>query len=134
LQRRDRGCRFPGCTCTRFVDAHHIHHWADGGETKMNNLMLLCRRHHRLVHEEGYGIETGAFGEFTFTLPDGRILPNNQHGRFRGNFFELEHCNRENGLHIDHHTAVPELDEGPLDYQMAMDIMIQSERTAIDDR
>jgi hypothetical protein len=46
----------------------------------------------------------------------------------------LEHCNRENGLHIDHHTAVPELDEGPLDYQMAMDIMIQSERTAIDDR
>jgi hypothetical protein len=54
LQRRDGGCRFPGCTCTRFVDAHHIHHWADGGETSMENLVLLCRHHHRLVHEGGF--------------------------------------------------------------------------------
>ncbi|MGH6820789.1 MAG: DUF222 domain-containing protein, partial [Methylocella sp.] len=51
LQRRDGGCRFPGCTCSRFVDAHHIHHWADGGATHINNLVLLCRHHHRLVHE-----------------------------------------------------------------------------------
>jgi hypothetical protein len=56
LQRRDRGCRFPGCSCTRFVDAHHIHHWADGGETHINNLVLLCRHHHRLVHEGGFGL------------------------------------------------------------------------------
>ncbi len=59
LKRRDGGCRFPGCTCTRFVDAHHIRHWADGGETSMNNLVLLCRRHHRLVHEEGFGVQAG---------------------------------------------------------------------------
>ncbi len=57
LQRRDRGCRFPGCTCTRFVDAHHIHHWADGGETHIDNLVLLCRHHHRLVHEGGFRAE-----------------------------------------------------------------------------
>ncbi|MGH6628122.1 MAG: DUF222 domain-containing protein, partial [Burkholderiales bacterium] len=56
LQRRDGGCRFPGCTCTRFVDAHHIHHWADGGETDIDNLVLLCRHHHRLVHEGGFGL------------------------------------------------------------------------------
>ena len=56
LQRRDQGCRFPGCTAHRFVDAHHVHHWADGGETKMDNLVLLCRHHHRLVHEGGYGV------------------------------------------------------------------------------
>ena len=55
LQRRDGGCRFPGCTCSRFVDAHHITHWADGGETGMDNLVLLCRRHHRMVHEGGSG-------------------------------------------------------------------------------
>jgi len=48
LRRRDGGCRFPGCSATRFVDAHHVHHWADGGETCMDNLVLLCRRHHRL--------------------------------------------------------------------------------------
>lgn len=46
LKLRDRGCRFPGCTA-RFVDAHHIHHWADGGETSAANLVSLCRRHHR---------------------------------------------------------------------------------------
>jgi len=126
LQRRDRGCRFPGCTCTRFVDAHHIHHWADGGETNMENLVMLCRRHHRLVHEEGYGIKTGALGEFTFTLPDGRVLPNNQHGRFRGNAIELQSRNQRNGLEIDEHTAVPNLDSG-LDYGMAVDGMVQME-------
>jgi Domain of unknown function (DUF222)/HNH endonuclease len=51
LNARDRGCRFPGCTNTRWVDAHHIHHWANGGETKPSNLVSLCRFHHRAVHE-----------------------------------------------------------------------------------
>jgi hypothetical protein len=54
LRLRDRGCRFPGCTHTRFVDAHHIRHWADGGETKLSNLVELCGRHHRLLHEGGF--------------------------------------------------------------------------------
>jgi hypothetical protein len=57
LRRRDRGCRFPGCENHRFVDAHHIEHWARGGETSMDNLVLLCRTHHRLVHEGGYFVE-----------------------------------------------------------------------------
>jgi len=56
LEVRDRGCRFPGCGL-RFTDAHHIKHWADGGETKINNLLLLCSHHHRLLHEEGWKIE-----------------------------------------------------------------------------
>ena len=51
LKRRDRGCRFPGCVNTRFVDGHHIRHWADGGATCLDNLVLLCRHHHRLLHE-----------------------------------------------------------------------------------
>ena len=56
LEHRDRGCSFPGCGC-RYTDAHHIVHWADGGETKLENLILICRRHHRLLHEEGYRVE-----------------------------------------------------------------------------
>jgi 5-methylcytosine-specific restriction endonuclease McrA len=57
LRTRDRGCRFPGCQNRRFVDAHHVHHWAQGGETALDNLVLLCRHHHRLVHEGGYRVD-----------------------------------------------------------------------------
>ena len=56
LEVRDRGCRFPGCGL-RFTDAHHIKHWADGGETSLTNLLLLCGHHHRLLHEEGWKVE-----------------------------------------------------------------------------
>jgi 5-methylcytosine-specific restriction endonuclease McrA len=52
LTARDAGCRFPGCTSRR-CDAHHLTHWADGGATSVDNLVLLCRRHHRAVHEGG---------------------------------------------------------------------------------
>jgi hypothetical protein len=57
LTARDRGCRFPGCENHRFLDAHHVRHWARGGETRLDNLLLLCRRHHRLVHEGGYAVD-----------------------------------------------------------------------------
>jgi hypothetical protein len=56
LEARDRGCRFPGCGL-RFTDAHHVRHWADGGETSLGNLLLLCSHHHRLLHEEGWKVE-----------------------------------------------------------------------------
>ena len=74
LRARDRGCRFPGCTARR-CDAHHVEHWADGGRTALDNLVLLCRRHHRAVHEEGFRLELGAGGEVAFRWPDGRPLP-----------------------------------------------------------
>ena len=50
---RDRTCRFPGCPHSRYVDGHHIKHWANGGETTLANLMLLCSAHHTLLHEGG---------------------------------------------------------------------------------
>ena len=58
LQTRDHGCRFPGCNARR-CDAHHVRHWADGGRTRLDNLVLLCRRHHRAVHEEGFSVRLG---------------------------------------------------------------------------
>lgn len=78
LRSRDRGCRFPGCECDRFVDAHHIDHWAHGGETSLDNLVRLCRHHHRLVHEGGFGLERRQ-GSLVFHRPDGRVIPEVPH-------------------------------------------------------
>jgi hypothetical protein len=74
LHHRDRGCRFPGCGL-RFGQGHHIRHWAHGGPTTLSNLAMLCRRHHRAVHEEGYQVERQPDGELRFRRPDGRPLP-----------------------------------------------------------
>ena len=74
LDARDRGCRFPGCGL-RFTEAHHVTHWADGGETKLNNLTLLCRFHHRLVHEEGYTVHFPRGERPYFLDPKMRLLP-----------------------------------------------------------
>jgi hypothetical protein len=75
LRNRDGGCRFPGCTNTKFVDGHHIKHWADGGETSLDNLVLLCRHHHHLVHEGGFACEKSADGEIYFKDQRQRRLP-----------------------------------------------------------
>jgi hypothetical protein len=72
---RDRHCTFPGCHRTRYVQAHHVHHWVDGGETSVDNLVLLCSRHHRLLHEGGYRIRRDHRGENYFVRADGRVIP-----------------------------------------------------------
>jgi 5-methylcytosine-specific restriction endonuclease McrA len=74
LQHRDRDCRFPGCG-SRFTQGHHLRHWAQGGPTTLSNLALLCRRHHRAVHEQGYHVARGPDGALRFQRPDGRPLP-----------------------------------------------------------
>lgn len=71
---RDRGCRFPSCTNRLFVDGHHIHHWSQGGETRLDNLVMLCRRHHRAVHEGGFQVAM-VEGRPIFHDPVGRLLP-----------------------------------------------------------
>lgn len=63
LDARDRGCRFPGCDRPpAWTDAHHIQHWADGGATTLSNLVLLCRVHHRFVHEHNWSLTLDASG------------------------------------------------------------------------
>ena len=73
LVARDGGCRFPGCTNRRFVDGHHIQHWIEGGATKLDNTALLCRRHHRYVHECGFTIERDG-DELVFRDPAGEVI------------------------------------------------------------
>lgn len=75
LWSRDRGCRFPGCRNSRYVDAHHVRHWADGGDTSLDNLVLLCSHHHRLLHEGGFSIRRDRDGDRYFVRSDGRAIP-----------------------------------------------------------
>jgi hypothetical protein len=100
LRSRDGGCRFPGCTRHRFVDAHHIRHWADGGDTSIDNLVLLCRHHHRLVHEGGFGVERLAGGALRFSRPDGRIVEEHPWLPATGDLERLR-ANRDTGETID---------------------------------
>jgi len=71
LMARDRSCRFPGCHHKNYIDAHHIHHWSEGGETSLHNLVLLCTHHHKLIHEGGFQMRA-AGDQFFFARPDGR--------------------------------------------------------------
>ena len=74
LRLRDGGCAFPGCTAHRYVDAHHVEHWANGGPTTLNNLVLLCRQHHRMAHEGVIRVEMHD-GLPTFSLADDKPIP-----------------------------------------------------------
>jgi hypothetical protein len=67
-------CRFPGCESRR-VDLHHIQYWSNGGRTKLDNLISLCKYHHMLVHERGYLIAAARDGTFAFYRPDGTAVP-----------------------------------------------------------
>jgi hypothetical protein len=106
VRERDRGCRFPGCTQVHHVDAHHIQHWADGGETSLDNLVLLCRHHHRLVHEEGFGCERTVDGAVVFRHPDGRVLPQ-AFPLERGDYFRIVLDNVRAGLKLTPRTTQP---------------------------
>ncbi len=122
---RDHCCRFPGCTEARFVDAHHIHHWCDGGETSLENLVLLCRRHHRLVHEQGFDVINRGAGRFEFRQPDRQVLPEALYPQFReqedyveGLAIEREH--QRMGVEIDEFTAITKWKGERMDYSMGV--------------
>lgn len=123
---RDKGCTFPGCTCKRYVDGHHIQHWADGGETSLDNLTLLCRHHHRLVHEGGFSVTRAHDGRLIFTRPDGRVL---EHvplltQRVRHAAQKVEDINNSNCIHIDYANVYRQRDS-VMDYGIAVDGLIQ---------
>ncbi len=118
LASRDGGCRFPGCTHTRFTEGHHVEHWADGGETKLDNLITLCRFHHRLVHEGGFGLRATDDGVFVFTRPNGTRIVEVATAK-RGAVLPLFASNRESGVRIDADTARCAWQGETMDYGLA---------------
>ncbi len=125
LEARDRGCRFPGCTRHRTVDSHHIRHWADGGETSVQNLVLLCRHHHQLVHEGGFSLERRDDGKLLFLRPDGLPLPEVPAPTPATE--DLAEWVRASGLHVSAETCVPNWRGERLDLDHAVLGLLQSD-------
>jgi hypothetical protein len=131
LLHRDRGCRFPGCG-VRVGQGHHIQHWASGGPTRLSNLALLCRRHHRAVHEEGYGLVRQTDGELAFSRPDGRVLPAVPPPPELLDDAEsvIRAWNEAEGLDLDARTGMPGWLGDRLDVVWAIDVLHPLARSA----
>jgi 5-methylcytosine-specific restriction endonuclease McrA len=124
LHHRDGGCRFPGCGVP-FGQGHHIRHWAHGGPTTLSNLAMLCRRHHRAVHEEGYQVERLSDGTLRFRRPNGWLLPDVPPPSALPNdpIEALEEHNKAAGLRLDGRTLCPTALWEPLDVGWAIDVL-----------
>jgi hypothetical protein len=122
LANRDRGCRFPGCHHVRFLEAHHIEHWADGGETKLANLVHLCSFHHRVLHEGGFRIEGAPDGELRFANRHGVIVraPTEE-----GAWETLAEEQRRLGIGA---KTIPLWNGDPIDYGYAFSVLFDIER------
>ncbi len=124
LEFRDRGCRFPGCT-SRHCDAHHVDHWADGGETKLSNLVLLCRRHHRLLHEGGFEVRMNADGAVQFFHPRGRPLHESPTPSPVGPYpcEDLVRDLEDSGILVTGQESMPAWDGTPMDLRYVMECL-----------
>jgi hypothetical protein len=119
LEVRDQGCRFPGCANHRFVDAHHVEHWVDGGATKLQNLVTLCTRHHATVHEHGFTVTPADLpGHFDFRDGRGRLVVHAPApvAPVPSDWPTLrDRC--AGGAHISAEIAQPLWDGGPIDFE-----------------
>jgi hypothetical protein len=124
LHHRDKSCRFPGCG-GRVGQGHHVQHWAHGGLTVLTNLVLLCRRHHRAAHEDGYEVARMPDGSFLFRRPDGRALPDAPRPAAvpddPANRLRAEH--EAQGLRLHARTACPSWLGERLDVGWAVDVL-----------
>lgn len=132
LKSRDQGCVFPGCTHQRYVDGHHIQHWAEGGATKLSNLVSLCRAHHRAVHEGGVVIQRLDDGAWRFIKRSGEVLEACVPGRTRplAQWTQIVAAHEAQGLEIDARTATTGWRGETMDYGMAIDLLIAGARRA----
>ncbi|MBM0103198.1 DUF222 domain-containing protein [Steroidobacter sp. S1-65] len=131
LKSRDRGCcRFPGCTNTRFLDGHHIQHWAHGGETKLSNLVSLCKHHHRQVHEGNVVVLVLDDGAIRFVTPTGKSFDSTapDHTQPLGDWYQLVEQHEEQGLHIDRKTAATRWDGESYDHAWAVEALLNRAR------
>ena len=122
LTHRDGGCRFPGCS-VKHCDAHHVEHWADGGETKLDNLLLLCRFHHRALHEGGFRVVLEPDGTSRFYTARGVPIPEAPRAPTVAAqpAVELSRHNWRAGLAIDAFTGFPTWEGGPANYNYALE-------------
>ena len=124
LKARDKQCRFPGCTHRYFIDGHHIHHWSEGGETSLDNLVQLCRYHHRLVHEGGFICCKNHDNKVEFRTPAGALIPaSGDYDRcFRGNAGpRLQKQLEEREIHAQ--TIIPEWYGEAMDLDLAVALL-----------
>lgn len=125
LKARDENCRFPGCTHKYYIDGHHIKHWSAGGETSLDNLVQLCRYHHRLVHEGGFSCARSNDGKIEFRDPEGALIART--GRLPSlplNFDLSERLrNRYEDLFIDANTCVSNFTDTRCDWDLAVAAM-----------
>jgi hypothetical protein len=123
LNARDRGCRFPGCAFKRYVDGHHVKHWAHGGETSLANLVTLCRFHHRLVHEGQVVVQALDDGAFRFVKPNGETFesPRPQ----PSDWSELVAVHSARRIGISAQTAVTKWTGEALDLGLAVEALVQ---------
>ena len=125
LASRDCGCRFPGCPVTHRLHGHHVRHWANGGETSLDNLVLLCPTHHRLVHEGGFDVQRLDDGAFRFTNPYGvAIRPPRRRETSSPETIVVR--NESLGLAIDCETATAHWHGERIDYDHALMVAMAS--------
>jgi Domain of unknown function (DUF222)/HNH endonuclease len=128
LNARDKSCRFPGCSFKRYVDGHHVKHWAQGGETKLSNLVTLCRFHHRQVHEGRVVIQILDDGAFRFIRPDGESFesPAPQ----PTDWAELVGAHQASEIRITARTAITAWTGEALDQELAVNWLLQNAERA----
>jgi uncharacterized protein DUF222 len=121
LRTRDRKCRFPACDQDYFLQNHHIHHWGKGGPHHLENLSRLCRWHHRLVHEGGFGMRREG-DTFTFLRPDGTPIPSApEPAALEG---DLVSINSDLGLDPGPYTITPDWYGERMDLTRTVDALI----------
>ena len=122
---RDRGCRFPGCASTHRLHGHHVRHWAKGGDTSLDNLILLCPFHNRLVHEGGFDVHRLDDGAYRFVSPQGwAVRPPRTLGASSPEV--IVRRNEALGMIIDGTTATARWDGQPVDYDQAVMVAMAS--------
>lgn len=127
--RDDGRCRFPGCTHRRYLHAHHVRSWLDGGRTDLDNLVLLCGFHHRLVHDRGYGIRGDGGGAWRFSRPDGTPVPP-AGAPLHGSARDLVDSHVRAGLRIGPGTLTPTWFGERLDPNPILEVLVPALRTA----
>jgi hypothetical protein len=127
LLKRDTACTFPGCTHSMYLEGHHIRHWADGGETSLENGLLLCSLHHRFVHEYGYAIELGVDQRPQFREPSGRVVQAVPPAAVGADIGWPRLRREQEALAISAETIACGWDGKPVDYGMIVDDLVRAD-------